>query len=305
MLPHSPRARRSALLLVALVLGLTAACSSATGGSRSTTAGQTSGGAPSAGSGRSYVALGDSYSSAPLVPTTDVADGCFRSSNNYASLVAKALPARLVDRTCGGAQTRDLLGKQYPAVPPQLDALRPTTDLVTIGIGGNDAGVFTSLVGQCSQLAAQDPEGHPCRTAMSSSGRDRLLTALDGTRKRVTQALVEVKQRSPEAQVLVVGYPQIISADSRCRQLPLAAGDYAYAERVNARLASAVQQAAAATGTTYVDVWKASQGHDICAKDPWINGATDDKRRAARFHPFAVEQRAVAKLVEQAVASRG
>ena len=35
-----------------------------------------------------YVAMGDSYTAAPFVPLTDVAYGCFRSSNNYPKLVA-------------------------------------------------------------------------------------------------------------------------------------------------------------------------------------------------------------------------
>ena len=38
-----------------------------------------------------YVAMGDSYTAAPFVPLTDVAYGCFRSSNNYPKLVAEAL----------------------------------------------------------------------------------------------------------------------------------------------------------------------------------------------------------------------
>jgi hypothetical protein len=35
-----------------------------------------------------YVALGDSYVAAPLVPVTDVANGCFRSSAHYPSICA-------------------------------------------------------------------------------------------------------------------------------------------------------------------------------------------------------------------------
>ena len=38
-----------------------------------------------------YVALGDSYTAAPFVPLTDVASGCYRSSNNYPRLLAAAL----------------------------------------------------------------------------------------------------------------------------------------------------------------------------------------------------------------------
>ena len=100
--------------------------------------------------------------------------------------------------------------------------------------------------------------------------------------------------------MLVVGYPQIISADSMCAELPLAEGDYAYAEQVNRALTEVLRFAAKATGATYVDVWAASQGHDICSDDPWVNGAVTDQKRAAAYHPFAAEQVAVADLVVDA-----
>ena len=47
---------------------------------------------------RSYVALGDSYTAAPLVPSTDTSNGCLRSSGNYPSLVAAAMPRRAAAR---------------------------------------------------------------------------------------------------------------------------------------------------------------------------------------------------------------
>jgi hypothetical protein len=66
---------------------------------------------------------------------------------------------------------------------------------------------------------------------------------------------------------------------------------------VNFALTEMLRKAAQATGATYVDVWSASKDHDICAKDPWINGAVQDQQAAARYHPFAKEQAAVADLV--------
>ncbi|SCF64917.1 hypothetical protein GA0115254_109310 [Streptomyces sp. Ncost-T10-10d] len=48
-----------------------------------------------------YVALGDSYASAPLVPT-QVDTACLRSDQNYASLVARSKSATLTDVTCSG-----------------------------------------------------------------------------------------------------------------------------------------------------------------------------------------------------------
>ena len=51
-----------------------------------------------------YVALGDSYSAGPLIPTTDLAGGCARSDHNYPSLVARPLKVKtFVDVTCSGA----------------------------------------------------------------------------------------------------------------------------------------------------------------------------------------------------------
>jgi len=49
----------------------------------------------------------------------------------------------------------------------------------------------------------------------------------------------------------------------------------------------------------YVDLWRVSAGHDICSADPWINGLSG--QGAAPFHPFAVEQAAVAQQVAAAL----
>ena len=252
-----------------------------------------------------YVALGDSFVSAPLVPVTDVANGCFRSSGNYPSLVARRLGAELDDRSCGGARIIHLRTSEFPGVPPQLTAVKPGVDVVTIGIGGNDEDVYDKLTKRCPTLRSSDPEGAPCQATYSSGDGDALLTALDRTRGRLTAVLSEVRRRAPEARVLVVGYPQIVSADNACDLLPLARGDYAYAEKVNLALTEALRSAAKATRSTYVDVWTASQGHDVCSEDPWFNGSVTDQKRAAAYHPFAEEQAAVADLVVAAVKSSG
>ena len=56
--------------------------------------------------------MGDSYTAAPFVPLTDIADGCFRSSNNYPHLLAADLHIEdLRDRSCSGASTSDLPGQ--------------------------------------------------------------------------------------------------------------------------------------------------------------------------------------------------
>jgi lysophospholipase L1-like esterase len=231
-----------------------------------------------------------------------VANGCFRSDHNYPSLVAKALHAKLADRTCSGAQTQDFTTAQYAEVPPQQTALTSATSLVTVGLGGNDGQVFRTLTEKCPALRASDPTGSPCAKALDVGGSDQLVQALKQTEKNLAAVLDEVRARSPKAKVLAIGYPQIVSADHMCSKLPLAAGDYAYLEKVNRALTEAVQDAAKQSGATYVDVWTASSGHDVCSTDPWINGSVDQQGKALRYHPFAAEQAAVAKLVESAAA---
>lgn len=256
-----------------------------------------------------YVALGDSYTAAPLVPRMSMAGGCLRSGSNYPSLVAAAVPgSRLVDRSCSGADTSHLLTPQdtgEASVPPQLDALTPGTDLVTVGIGGNDFDLFGNLMGWCTRLRDRDPTGSPCRDAAQQPGGDVYLRALPRLRDHVADAVREIRRRAPRARVLVVGYPQIVPPGTGCAALPFADGDVPYARLVNRRLVTAVRSAARRTGAAYVDVWRATAGHDICADDPWINGARTVFERALAYHPFAEEQAAVAELVLYELAGPG
>lgn len=246
-----------------------------------------------------YVSLGDSYTAAPLVPTIIPAKGCFQSTNNYPHVVARTLGITdFVDASCSGAQTKDMFTSQLPGVPPQLDALTPDTDLVTVSIGGNDFGVFGTLVGFCTTLRATDPTGAPCRDAMRSDGQDRLLADVAMTQDRIVSVIKAIKERAPHATVLVVGYPEIAPRQGTCPTLlPLATGDYRYGNQVGQRLTWALRHAAAQEHVGYVDVWRASQGHDVCSSDPWINGQFTDVTRAAAYHPFANEQAAVAGLI--------
>ena len=249
-----------------------------------------------------YVALGDSYTAAPLVPVTDVANGCYRSTGNYPSRIARTLGAHLVDRSCSGATTTHLWRRQSPTVPPQLRAVNARTDLVTLGIGGNDAGVFRRMLKTCARADARTEGARPCRDRMRSpTGRDRLLDAVGEARAKVVRAVQEIRQRAPHARILLVGYPQLLASGRTCEQLPLAPGDYPYVERVNRALDQNLRYAADQTRSTYVDVWTASRGHDICSDQAWVNGSQTDRQRATAFHPFAAEHQAVASLVVKAL----
>src|SRR5918992_6012306 len=61
-----------------------------------------------------YVALGDSFTSGPLIPVQyGTPLGCLRSTNNYPALLARRLnPGTFVDVSCGGADTADMTSAQ-------------------------------------------------------------------------------------------------------------------------------------------------------------------------------------------------
>jgi lysophospholipase L1-like esterase len=246
-----------------------------------------------------YVALGDSFTAAPGVPRPVGERSCGRSTNNYPHLVARALPrTELVDRSCNGADTRHLTTNQYPSVEPQLDALGADTDLVTLSLGGNDFGLFAALLSACPTLRDSDPTGAPCSEVTGAYSARNLRKLIEQTGDRLQTALELIKARSPRAEVMLVGYPVLAPANGTCTdRLPLADGDFAYVNSLGSLLNTAMKRAATNADATYVDIYGASQGHDICSADPWVNDRTTDPGRALFYHPFAEEQAAVARLI--------
>ena len=212
-----------------------------------------------------YVALGDSYSAASgvLPPDPTAPADCLRSSLNYPHVVAGRIGARLVDVTCGGAETADFFTAMYPNVPPQLDALTRGTDLVTMTIGGNDSGVFIGTIQKCGLAGLSTAgQGSPCKDQYGSSFAD---TIRGTTYPALVRSLRAVHRRAPHAEVAILGYPWIMPRSGGCfDRMPVATGDVPYVRHVQWVLNDAVRRAAAATGTTYVGFGKASDGHDAC-----------------------------------------
>src|SRR5512142_2577135 len=122
-----------------------------------------------------YVSLGDSYTAAPLVPDpTGSPLGCGRSTNNYPSDVARSIaPSSFTDASCSSATTVNMTQSQsvpFGATnPPQFNALRSNDAIVTVGIGGNDAGLI-SVAEECATLDAFAPFGTRCKNHYTSSG---------------------------------------------------------------------------------------------------------------------------------------
>ncbi|MFD9124753.1 SGNH/GDSL hydrolase family protein [Kitasatospora sp. NPDC059571] len=316
---------------VSLALALTAGCSSGADGARPAPAGSASGaggsGPPSGSPSTTarpvpgpYVALGDSYTSGPQVPPpTGIPTGCLRSGANYPSLVAAQLGlsgAGFRDVSCNGARTTNLTGQQRTSDgtnPPQLDALGAQTRLVTVGIGGNDAG-FMDVLSRCARESLRrsqfpgDAAAAPCRAAYAApgGGPDEVQRKVEAAGEKVTAVLGEVRRRAPQATVYLVGYPILFPADgSSCVQTlgdAVAPGDLAFLAEKQQQLNAMLRDSARAAGARFVDTAAASVGHDMCAGPGrrWIEPVVP-AAGAAPLHPNALGEKGMAAAVLAAV----
>lgn len=223
-----------------------------------------------------YVAMGDSFSAASGVLPLDLTAPllCQRSTRNYPRLIAAATAARLTDVTCGGATTGNYFRSQYPGVAPQLEALERRTDLVTMTIGLNDSSLFLRVQAACGLAGVLSlGQGSPCRDQNGSSFADIIRST---TYPSLVRALRAVRARAPQARVAVLGIPWILPRTDGCfPTMPVARGDVPYVRRIQTILNDAIRRAAAATGATYVDFARASEGHDACQRAGvrWIEPA--------------------------------
>jgi lysophospholipase L1-like esterase len=242
----------------------------------------------------SYVALGDSYTAGPVIPLqTGTPIGCLRSTSNYPSLIRRELrPRSFVDASCSGATTKDMTAAQSVpggSNPPQLNAVRQNTKLVTLGIGGNDIG-FAQIITSCAQRSTTKLFGSACKDQYVKNGHDQLADRIDRTADKVANVLDEIARRAPEARILVVGYPTILpDSGPGCYPLvPFSPGDVAYLRQTEKRLNAMLAHEAAQAGAQYVDTYTSSIGHDICELPgtKWVEGLVPTAP-AAPVHPNA------------------
>jgi len=251
-----------------------------------------------------YVAMGDSYAAGPGVPKLRVLSGlCARSTNNYPSVVARELaPRAFTDVSCTGAETKHMTRRQHNN-PPQYDALKPDTRVVTLTIGGNDADFF-EILATCAVGGVLDRNGSPCRDKYTRGGGDALDARIATTMPKIGEALRGIRERAPQATVFLVGYPAVLpdSKDKCAMDIPLARGDVPYLNEKIQRFNQGLAAEAAANGAVFVDTYAPSVGHEACQASGvrWIEGI-EDVRGAIPVHPNARGMAGMAEAVLAAI----
>ncbi|MEV0820414.1 SGNH/GDSL hydrolase family protein [Nonomuraea rubra] len=263
-----------------------------------------------------YVALGDSYSSGEGVweldqaPVNDGADRCHRSEGSYVPLVAEAyrFGGGTAFYACSGATTRQLLSGQY-GQPPQITRVTAAASLVTLSIGGNDAGFSKVLTGCIVKI----PWSSACvdQDAAVSQRIEELRTSM-------LQVLREVRGRAPAARVIVLGYPRPFPEQPVESVDNLTVADQRWLNTMTRRLNDTVgsvvaefDRAIAAFGAPgsaeYVDAYEAFTGHEVGRPRPFLNGLAmdmDELRVNARsYHPTGDGYRRFAELITKQIAA--
>ncbi|MBX7264638.1 SGNH/GDSL hydrolase family protein [Micromonospora sp. Llam7] len=203
-----------------------------------------------------YVALGDSYSSGVGAGPYDLST-CLRSQKSYAPLWAAANDvASFRFPACGGAVTADVLDNQ-------LGSLSATTTMVTITIGGNDAG-FADVMTSCRFGSTST-----CTNAVNAAkafATGTLPSRLDGT-------YAAIRDRAPNARLVVLGYPRLFET-GYCGLFAMSSHKRALLNEAADVLAAVTTDRAAAAGATFADTRPTFAGHGVCGAQPWIRDVT-------------------------------
>lgn len=237
------------------------------------------GGASAAAAAPSYVALGDSYASGDGTGVY-FETSCFTSPDAYPPLVASADDLSLTFAACSGATTSSVISSQ-------LGSLNASTSLVTVQVGGNDAG-FTNVIVNCAALF------FTCSSAIDKANsfiENTLPGELDTT-------YTDIRNDAPNAQVLVIGYPHLFTSDgSRCGLNVLTSGNEESLNQTADLLDSALASAAASHGFTFVDPRDAYSSHEVCQGSPWLNNVTPLALQES-YHPNIAGEAGYAGLIE-------
>lgn len=207
--------------------------------------------------GSTYVALGDSTvtfneTRGYLERNRPLVECWLRYPGTYPKRLAHARGWKLVDGSCGGAQSKDYFRDQYKYV-------KRNARLVTLTYGGNDLRVFKAM-----------------DEAARSFGEATIYQASPKVQKKVEDRLVrivlDIAKRAPRAKILLVGYLPLTHGKA-CPSVPTISPRESAAikkkrDMIDRLLQRAGQRAAKQLpGRVRVMPLRGVQGHSACEPD--------------------------------------
>lgn len=251
-------------------------------------------------------ALGSSFAAGPGIDPIEDPDA-ERSGRNYAHQLAERLSARLVDRTVSGATTANIVdtpqampdGREFA---PQLEGVPADADVVTVTAGGNDLQFAGALLHTAwthhdptspllDQLGAQFPHGIPAPTG----------TTIAAATAGLARIVEETRRKAPNARVVLVDYLTVLDEDTAASgSTPFTAVEITELLAIQAAIARAFTDAAAATGADLLRASALSTGHALGSHEPWVQPFhTDLLATGGSFHPDLAGMTAIAAALEE------
>ncbi|MCP2323522.1 lysophospholipase L1-like esterase [Hamadaea flava] len=250
---------------------------------------------------RPYAIVGDSYSAgqgtANYDPGTDTATNrCHRSAQAPGRLYAagppqKYRPESIAHLACTSATIANLTVLGQYGEPAQISAIPADASLITVTIGGNDAG-FADVLTRCVLAQASRTA---CEDYYSQNDTNNLERKINLLLPALAATYTAIKNQAPTARVIAVTYPNLFKpgsdgASQSCAGIGfISSSDISWLIHETLHLDNVIATAAKAAGVEVLDERWVFQGHELCTSTAWVNSLTSQPLTdlSESFHPNA------------------
>jgi len=252
--------------------------------------------------GDHYLNLGSSFSAGsgtgPL--KQGAVPRCYQTNTNHAALLARKYEFLFDEQGCAGATSEHILNA-WDELPPQIDALRSDTKLVTITIGGNDLNFVGNLYADsCGEKTSYTINGLTISCAPRKLVQEEDYVRLE---KNYHEILKHIQSEAPQARIVIVQYLMLLS-DQRCPAIPLSDVELSESQLVGSRLRALLERVAAKNDVEVLAVDKISTDHTPCDEEPWAVGflKEEDNANGWPWHPNTRGMEVIAEQLEKLLA---
>lgn len=253
-----------------------------------------------------------------------IINGCDRSSYAYNSVVSDTFAFKGGKRTwaCSGSTTKDIYDPNHANCSKgsasgkygegcQLYRVDPNTSLITMSIGGNDAG-FSKELKSCYFNRMKLHWSKSCSYEAGDINAN-----IAGIRPNLIADLKQLHRRAPHARIILITYPKLFRDppvhNEGCvtfEHVCLTKGDQAFYNQEAVKLDNAICSDAAAAGVNAecINAANAFQGceigqNDSCvqAPDAHISGSSWVGTNQGAYHPTQRGQTIMGALVNEEI----
>lgn len=249
--------------------------------------------------GAKVVVFGDSHTSGTNAPFRTDERGCLKGANNSADQLQSQLglgAGDLIDVSCSGASINSD-GFHFSDEVRHAEArgaIGPNTTDIFVQLGKNDQwGLSNVNLLQSVQTCLTDVFAG-CGDAAVAAGKmqDPNAVTAENYAERMKPVIDYLKYYAPNAEITLVGYQEYTarSGSQVCVRLggtPLVKNDAPALVSFMNKLDMAIDGASGILGVSHVDLRSATEGHDSCSNDPWVNGVFDARAEivGGPWHP--------------------